>query len=1233
VASIDVTGPTAQIARHQDGVIEAFGLRYAPPTARAPAAPAEPPPPETAPAAAASEPAPAARKPPRFVIGKIAWHGVQLALKDAMVKPAATIQLADAGLEIGELVMDMDPNAAPPPPVSLRAWLAAPDVVERATITGTLGLRPHAPSADLAMEARGLTLAALREQIKPFGIEPALAAGSLEGKLKANAELLVDSTRASLSLEGVSYRDGDSEIAGLDGLTVRDLVIAPSGMSLAALELNHPRASVAREADGALLAGGLRLRKPAPAADDTLTPPPPEPAPEASPEAPPPPRPATPARTTEMPLIRIADAEIHWADAAVTPAVATTARAQLEVHDLVLGRSNDKPTPFVAELALDQSLEQLRAEGSLQLDPSRQHLDLTVDSHGLRAGPLTSYLPPGMAVTLADGRITMKMSADVVQNPAGGQGVRLSVKDASYRDGEAGEPFVALDELRLVAPRLDGKAKVFAADEVVLAGLTLAAERGPEGKLAMMGLEISPPPPAQPGEAAPVPAPAPAEPQPPKGIVLQRSQIPALSLAKIDLDLARFTFRDRTQPDSTPVMTALHLRNKTPVVLDPEDPDSMPPLELALTGRAVPVLDELDVDLKLTPFAIEPELLMTFNARGLRGPALVTSLPALREKIDGRELTDGRFKGALELLLKLGRRNALDFSVARGFGLDLQVKDVEFRNGDEGPMLMGLGAFEADVAKIEPSGGVHVRSIEIDKAMATVAKDQDGLHAMGLIVKLPPPPEQQPAEAQPPPEAPPPAAPVAEAPPAAPGPLMRVDRFSWSGLDFTFTDRTTDPVTVVPISGLEIDVRNLSNRLGTEPQSVPFSIVVEAGNVVLPRVQQTGFLAGAFKDTLKVVSGQDTAERSFDQRPMFGEITLNGNLALYPHPSGVVKSSVSGLELVAVKGEAAKSGVIIDDGTFDHRSKIVFAGDGTMNVESKTSFTQLSLSEPPDGPIVRYLHLPAPLDTVLFVLRDDEGMHQIPLDLSVPAEGVSAGVITQAAIAALGTLVANAIASAPMRLASNVTDVFSSGDADPKNKREPPITLLFASGDAAFTPEDAQRLAPIFARIAEGERLSITLEHKLGADDLSRAVVRANPSQEQSEQIAGRLRLFRRERSQEREALATEAAANYAAGRVEEAQRFAAQVRALDRELGLAEVALDHTYKLLEPSAPRRAPRRTKESCLGLADQRLAVVKSALLDHGLTDDEDVLRIARPRFDGPQAPEAGYVEVTVVSRKE
>src|SRR5262249_4773452 len=125
VASIEMTGPITQLARDADGVIEAFGLRYAPPAHASPASTPAAPEAESAeekPPAAPAEPA-APRKPPRIAIGKITWHGVQLVVRDAMVKPPATIQLADAGVELSDLVLDLDPSAPAPPPVALRAWL------------------------------------------------------------------------------------------------------------------------------------------------------------------------------------------------------------------------------------------------------------------------------------------------------------------------------------------------------------------------------------------------------------------------------------------------------------------------------------------------------------------------------------------------------------------------------------------------------------------------------------------------------------------------------------------------------------------------------------------------------------------------------------------------------------------------------------------------------------------------------------------------------------------------------------------------------------------------------------------------------------------------------------------------------------------------------------------------------------------------------------------------------
>ena len=83
-------------------------------------------------------------------IGKVAWKDLDLTFHDAKVEPDATVRLADAGIELTELMIDLDQNAPPPPPVELRAWLTAPDLIDRATMTGSLVLGSRATSATLS---------------------------------------------------------------------------------------------------------------------------------------------------------------------------------------------------------------------------------------------------------------------------------------------------------------------------------------------------------------------------------------------------------------------------------------------------------------------------------------------------------------------------------------------------------------------------------------------------------------------------------------------------------------------------------------------------------------------------------------------------------------------------------------------------------------------------------------------------------------------------------------------------------------------------------------------------------------------------------------------------------------------------------------------------------------------------------------------------------------------------
>ena len=67
-----------------------------------------------------------------------------------------------------------------------------------------------------------------------------------------------------------------------------------------------------------------------------------------------------------------------------------------------------------------------------------------------------------------------------------------------------------------------------------------------------------------------------------------------------------------------------------------------------------------------------------------------------------------------------------------------------------------------------------------------------------------------------------------------------------------------------------------------------------------------------------------------------------------------------------------------------------------------THLTDLQVTEPPDGPIVRMLHVPAPLDVVLAALRDPEGSIAFPLPIVFTKEEVEQGKIDRGAVIVAG---------------------------------------------------------------------------------------------------------------------------------------------------------------------------------------------------------------------------------------
>lgn len=303
------------------------------------------------------------------------------------------------------------------------------------------------------------------------------------------------------------------------------------------------------------------------------------------------------------------------------------------------------------------------------------------------------------------------------------------------------------------------------------------------------------------------------------------------------------------------------------------------------------------------------------------------------------------------------------------------------------------------------------------------------------------------------------------------------------------------------------------------------------------------------------------------------------------------------------------------------------AGEDGLSLDASASFAHLSLSEPADGPISRYLALPAPLDAVLFLLEDAEGRQRVPVSVSIGRDGLSLASVASAAATAAATVIARAVASSPLRLAGTFTDMLGlTGGEEPPPSADA-RRFPFEPGDVT-APLDPAQLEPLRRRLAANDSLVVTLVHEFGPADLERAQRLANPDAADCRLLSARLRQRRSELARLREEHASESRLAYALGRSEEAERVRERVRGLDRELGLVEGALDRLHELLRPGAERRTPERSRAAALAIASERLERVRQALISRGIEASRiEVRRIRRVTATA----EAGGV--TAIPRKK
>ncbi|HEX5008800.1 MAG TPA: DUF748 domain-containing protein, partial [Planctomycetota bacterium] len=1199
IGTLAIEGPVVGAERDAQGVLRVAGLRRVPvvPLVAAPVAEGAgsvAPPAETSAAPPAS-----AGAAPLLALDNVRWRGAAIALADLSVDPPVKLQLRPeldgTGLRLG--------GDAPAGEAVLR--VGAEDMWETCSLRLALrgGDAPGDLRATLGLDASDVQATALRGWLAAAG----LSARGLHASLGAMLELTAGAAATDLRVTDLVWQDGAQPVLSVPEIRVRGLRDEGGGTRLDAIEVPGLDLRVTRAIDGAIDFGNLSILAAAPAAAAAPAVAPSGAAPAMEPPAPA----ASPPAPLALGALRFGTegVRLHWHDKSVSPAAEVELSLRASLDGLVLG-APAPPARVQLQLAAPGVCESVEWTGTLSLAPDAQELDGALDVRGLRLDALAGYLPPGCGGALHDGRLALRARAQSGVGALGGRRASLQVSDVAFRDGE-GEPLLALERLALDASRLDPAAGVAVVDDVAVRGLAVHAERRPGGALAVMGLELSPasvsPGPPSATDAATTPAVARA------AGGLETLPLRDVRIEHVDVELRRLELTDASGAGGVPLVVAARLSNPEPLVLLDRRVDDLAPCKLELRASALPLARALDADLFLDASSSRPGFTLDLRAEGLRGAGLTEVLPELAASVDGSGLADGSFHAHLGAELSWPRRGPLDLDLSGGLSGDVELTDLAFRAQPEGEVLLGCERLDVALADVRPAtGAARLSSVELTGLRGRLDIVPGGIAALGLIVRTPP---------EPPPAETPAAAPVP--PPAPPGPEVKIDLFSVSGFDFVLRDETCMPPMVLPFSDLELEARGWSSWAHVAPRPLRFTGSVRGGLVALPWRERRGVLPAA--------GAQADAEGGLQQRPLFDELALQGRLTQFPETTGWVNASLSALELPALAGPAAGAGVTLDDGLLDLATHVRYARGEDPRMSATLTFTSLKLSESSGGPISSFLHLPAPLDTVVFLLRNNEGQISIPLDFDLPPEGFGGGRVLATAGGAMGSVIGRAVASSPLRLAGTVTDFVGVTDSGEPEPVEPPVVVEFEPGDPAPPPGARATAAQLAARLLDDDDLALVLEHHFSAGDAQRALELGNPSTGDATLVAERLRLERAELLRRRDEAAAEARALLAVGRQVEADAAAARLRDADRALGAREESLDRVLGLLDKGAERRAPQRARGAGVEFGEARLREVRALLEAAGGPELLERVELRPVRFVPDEEPGGGNVTLTLKAR--
>jgi hypothetical protein len=1116
---------------------------------------------------------------PTVRVQDLAVTGVDVFLRDEARAKPLELTLARSEVRVGGFVLEPGEGDAP---ATIAALLHAPGIAEDVQVEGTFRMPAPEILADLAVRMTGITAAAVRPVLDEMGAEARLSDATLGFRFRTRVEPKTEGLEIALALSGFEFRDAEAgRLAGLSSLDLDRVTVRPSGLEFGTLTIVDPYLRVERDAEGGLRTFGFRL------------PPSPPSSPPAGGVAP---APAAEPLAVSVGSVSLRGAVLDLSDLSKEERIDLSFLADAEARGVRHGR--ESAARFTAQVSERNRGLSLEAEGDVAMGPAGNRAAAQLSVAGLSRDALRLFLPEGVEATTRDGRLSFHVEGAMEPCAEGGDRISVDLTALALREGASGPVLLSVDAIAVALSRLDWPGKRVAIEEIRVTGVVAEAGRS-DGELTLPGLRIAPPPASR--ESPPDPSPAG---NGNGGRAPSRVSFPLVTVDRLEVGVKRLAFAG--DGFAKPLVASdLQIRNEKAIALLGEDPDAHPHALFRLEGVVAPLVSKIELALDLAPFADEPEADLTVSLEGIRGATLAEFLPDLAKRIDAAALTDASLRLGAHAVLKFRRSGPLDFDLSRGFGMEAEFRDFDLSN--EGRSLMGVEEVAAVIRRFDPgTGSLHFRSLEIATPHGDVSREPGGIRVAGILFRSAP--EDAAAASSPTAGAAP--APSAGADAAAAGPELRIDSVFVTDLDMSFEDKVGEPHSFMPLRDLTLELRGFTTRAFSEPVPLTFRAAVSSDKVTLPLAPPR--VANAF-----------------------GDLSVSGRLQFSPELRGWVRGGLSAVELSNFRGLAKQSGVELNDGLLDAGIDLRFLENATLEFSSRINFTDLDMEEPANGPISQFLRLPTSLNTVIFVLRDENGGITIPLNFKADSGGVGTGQIAEIAISTLGRLIARAVAASPLRVAGTLTGgvgavggavggILGLGGSDEESPPEvPPVAVSFAPGDAHLPRSEAEKLEGILEELDDDEELVVSLRVELGTGDLERLRVLANPSPEDARDLVENLRRRKFELQRQRAETAAEGRAALASGLRTLADATVLQLRGIDRDLFRTEEMLDRMLDMLRPGADRLAERRTREAGSVLLDLRQQEVVRYLLDQDIDGIADRIRLKRPRFTDPTEP-AGRV---------